>query len=231
MLQNLVSVWTFYWKMSVYSRLYYKSIDFSTYYHSHSLPFKVQWEAELVPGDTLSAATISWAKRQLAACDSKHDCLLSGGTSLLPTRVLDICHKSPDTNSVRLLASEGQTGRYACLSHCWGNPALMTKTTTKSIDAHPQGIHLSDLPRTFHDAIDVARRLEIEYLGIDSLCIIQDDSRDWDIQASRMADIYENAYVTIAATSSGDGNGGCYRRSLPTTSKRDFYTPLEVVHL
>lgn len=46
------------------------------------------------------------------------------------------------------------------------------------------------------------------------------------MQLSHMANIYENAYVTIAATSSRDGNGGCYRHSLFAGSeKRIGYSP------
>jgi Heterokaryon incompatibility protein (HET) len=32
-----------------------------------------------------------------------------------------------------------------------------------------------------------------------SLCIIQDDTIDWQIKSSKMAVIYENSYVTISA--------------------------------
>ncbi|RMJ09245.1 hypothetical protein CDV36_011121 [Fusarium kuroshium] len=43
-----------------------------------------------------------------------------------------------------------------------------------------------------------------------SLCIIQDDSNDWARESSAMANIYENAYLTIAATSSEDSSGGLF---------------------
>ena len=40
--------------------------------------------------------------------------------------------------------------------------------------------------------------------------IIQDDDDDWNRAVATMADIYENAYLTIAATASCNSNGGCF---------------------
>jgi hypothetical protein len=38
----------------------------------------------------------------------------------------------------------------------------------------------------------------IRYLWIDSLCIVQDDEKEWEVEAARMASIFENSYLTIA---------------------------------
>lgn len=148
---------------------------------------------------------------------------------LLPTRVLFLGGGgSPDVKTVRLLEDGSQRGQYVCLSHCWGNPSLMAKTTTKNLEMHLREVPVSTLPTTLQDAIDITWRLGIEYLWVDSLCILQDDEKDWETQASRMADIYENAYVTIAATSSRDGRGGFYRRNLSVdTVKRLRYLPMD----
>jgi hypothetical protein len=43
--------------------------------------------------------------------------------------------------------------------------------------------------------------------------ILQDDRDDWEEAAATMADIYENAFITIAATWSNDSNGGCFSRT------------------
>ena len=66
------------------------------------------------------------------------------------------------------------------------------------------------LPRTYQDTILVCRELGIDYIWIDSLCIVQDDVRDWREQASRMADVYELAYVTIAAVKAEDASQGLF---------------------
>jgi hypothetical protein len=44
-----------------------------------------------------------------------------------------------------------------------------------------------------------ARRLEIDWLWIDSLCIIQDSEVDWAVQAANTCDIYPTSLITIAA--------------------------------
>lgn len=53
------------------------------------------------------------------------------------------------------------------------------------------------------DAIAVTRELSVRYLWIDSLCIVQDSLEDWSHEAAQMASIYESAFLTIGATSTG----------------------------
>jgi hypothetical protein len=48
------------------------------------------------------------------------------------------------------------------------------------------------------------RKLNLYYLWIDSLCIIQDSSEDWPREAARMTQVYKNAFVTISAASATD---------------------------
>lgn len=64
------------------------------------------------------------------------------------------------------------------------------------------------LPKTFSDAILVARKLGVPYLWIDSLCIVQDDESDWAVESSQMASVYANSYLTIAAASSDSDEKG-----------------------
>lgn len=79
------------------------------------------------------------------------------------------------------------------------------------------GCHLSEMPKTFVDAITITRHLGIRHLWIDSLCICQDDPEDWARESSCMCDVYNNAHVVIAANRSGDCEGGCFhvRESRP----------------
>ena len=50
--------------------------------------------------------------------------------------------------------------------------------------------------------------MNIEYIWIDSLCIVQGDRQDWEQEAAKMASLYENSFLTIAAVDSPNGNGG-----------------------
>ena len=78
------------------------------------------------------------------------------------------------------------------------------------------GIPSSELPQTFQDAISVTRRLQIRYLWIDSLCILQDSSEDWDHESAQMHHVYGNAYVTLAADDSRDSSEGLFRGRFPS---------------
>lgn len=71
------------------------------------------------------------------------------------------------------------------------------------------GIPLNKFDPTIRDSILVTRALEIRYIWIDSLCIIQDhDARDWDEQASKMNEIYGGSTVTLVAASSNSVMNG-----------------------
>lgn len=89
-------------------------------------------------------------------------------------------------------------GRYVTLSHSWGGNVPLI-TTTKSLATHKQSVPLASLPPTFKDAIAIARKLGVQYLWIDSLCILQDSSADWETEAGLMGDVYGRSYFTIAA--------------------------------
>ncbi|OIW25942.1 HET-domain-containing protein [Coniochaeta ligniaria NRRL 30616] len=126
----------------------------------------------------------------------------------MPTRLLDV---DPEIGlgQIRLLKGANCKGFYAALSHCWGGN-LTGKTTKALLGPHSSGIEISSLCKTFQDSITTARNLGIPYLWIDSLCIIQDDPDDWKREAESMADVFANAWVTLAASASKDGSGGLF---------------------
>jgi hypothetical protein len=51
--------------------------------------------------------------------------------------------------------------------------------------------------------------------SLTSTCIVQDDADDWKDCAATMASIYENSFITIAATQSADSNQGCFGTTNP----------------
>lgn len=69
---------------------------------------------------------------------------------------------------------------------------------------------LSDLPQTIEDGVKIARHLHIRYIWIDCLCICQDDPEDWARESARMADIYSNAHIVIAAGRASNASKGCF---------------------
>ncbi|KAG4429001.1 hypothetical protein IFR05_015511 [Cadophora sp. M221] len=120
-----------------------------------------------------------------------------------PDRLLDL-----RDDRVRLVEGT-KCHRYICLSHCWGNPEKLVRTTLSKKKEFQNDIPFDTLPKTFREAID-CRRLGVDFLWIDSLCIIQDSVEDWRLQSSLMADIYENAFVTVFATKARKSSQGIY---------------------
>jgi hypothetical protein len=115
----------------------------------------------------------------------------------LPTRVIDV-GVDLEAPQVRVFETKGLQGTWVALSHCWGHVARFV-TEISNLHERTQGIVLSDLPKTFLDAIKVTRKLGYRYLWIDSLCILQDSHQDWVDESSRMQDYYSKAILTIAS--------------------------------
>ncbi|KAF8854624.1 HET-domain-containing protein [Acephala macrosclerotiorum] len=100
--------------------------------------------------------------------------------------------------------------KYATLSHCWGVDRVEVKLTKNSLAAFHDRIVLESLSKTFRDAVHITQKLGIEYLWIDSLCIIQDDPEDWRKESTAMSEVYGNSYINIAASSARNGSEGCF---------------------
>ena len=90
--------------------------------------------------------------------------------------------------------------QYAALNYCWGASKFI-QISKRTCKTYKQAVPTTALPNAFRDAILICRRLNIRYLWIDSLCILQDDMNDWANESAKMADIYEGAVLVIAATS------------------------------
>ncbi|KAH8727377.1 heterokaryon incompatibility protein-domain-containing protein, partial [Phaeosphaeriaceae sp. PMI808] len=153
-----------------------------------------------------------WLRR----CDESHRCdeRSVNTKAFLPTRLLYVGNTN-DPDSLRLDPTTGISGaKYIALSHRWGDLRDDEKknfcTTKDNIDQRLSGFNISDLPKTFQDAIKVTRELKVSYLWIDSLCIIQsgDDGKDWKSESNYMLRVYSSAYCTIAATSARNMKDG-----------------------
>jgi len=175
-------------------------------------------EHEII-SDSLHPYVLQKTSAWVNQCDDHHaSCRQSTQeATLLPTRLLDLgsLPKAADFEGIRgdpraqledtslklVEPSSGSTGRYIALSYCWGKGLPIT-TISKNLEKHKEknGIKYKQLPSTLRDAVFLTRYLGVRYLWADCLCIIQDDKADWEKEASRMADVYTNAYLTIAAT-------------------------------
>ncbi|KAK7978609.1 HET domain-containing protein [Apiospora saccharicola] len=166
--------------------------------------------AGIAKGNLLSESTSSdesfqTMKRWIQDCVQTHPDCPKGG-QFFPKRLVDV------RRNRAVLRENADMASYACLSHFWGPNQSPIRTTIDTIQDFKAEIPWDQLSNTFQDAVDIYRRLDISYIWIDSLCIIQegDDFADWKEQSIDMGRIYANAFITIAATKSKDGTGGCY---------------------
>lgn len=115
------------------------------------------------------------------------------------------------------------------LSHCWGG-VVPLRLLHENYNKFLTEIEFSEIPKTFQDAIDATRRLSVQYLWIDSLCIIQDSREDWLHESAKMHHIYQNSYLNLMAAASSNSHGGLYYTSKYPFLSIPFLVPLGDPH-
>ncbi|KAF2026798.1 hypothetical protein EK21DRAFT_115421 [Setomelanomma holmii] len=185
------------------------------------------------------------AKEWLKDCDEGHDGCQVHISHKLPTRLMDVGTTSDP--ALRLVETQHEVvhnTRYIALSHPWGDTAAYQTFVTLSKDESDTGhdiarfklsIPYGDLPRTFRDAVDCTRNLNIRYLWIDSICIIQGPDGDFPEEAKRMEDVYSGAYCVIAASRANDQRNGFLgprpqRQYVKFQPERPFYVCRTIDH-
>lgn len=149
----------------------------------------------------------SWIRDRLRECeegdgDCHFACRRRPRSLKMPSRLLDLqLHNSSE--DIRLLSGPQQNLRYVALSYCWGSRHPI-KTTSQKIEMYESRISFTELPQSFRDAVLICRSLNIRYLWIDNLCIVQDSPDDWAKESATMADVYQGAYFTLALASAED---------------------------
>ncbi|KAL3601519.1 hypothetical protein FPOAC2_05783 [Fusarium poae] len=156
--------------------------------------------------DVLSPASVG-RMNELIRLSEKEQPVKVVEKPFLPTRLLDVQASCP--SGLRLVITktdpdvwklDASQRRYAALSYCWGSrdAALKQLMTTKDVlQKHLDEIPMEKVPLTVADSIRVCRALEIRYLWVDALCIIQGDRDDWSNESFQMSSIYENSYLTL----------------------------------
>ena len=105
----------------------------------------------------------SFIRKKLCLCREQHDACRQKSAISLPKRVLDL-GEGKTMQTIKLLETNEQViEHYVALSHCWGPPGMVLKTTQATFDARVQDIDLSALPPTFRDAALLTNELGIRY--------------------------------------------------------------------
>lgn len=162
-----------------------------------------------------------FAKNCIEECRQSHEICRSGADGLfLPTRMIcvDAYQLEPNCYDVRLdentLIPPGS--RYVALSYCWGDYRPACMTTSSNLPSQMERIRWEALPATFQDAVNFTRSLDVRYLWIDSVCIMQQEcgkfdreaEADWIKEAAKMFEVYKNSYATLAALYGHDSRAG-----------------------
>ncbi|VTT69508.1 unnamed protein product [Fusarium fujikuroi] len=165
-----------------------------------------------VDRDPSSKSSCNRIRKWLDSCDSHQECAktlsmtrkVKRGRAPLPTRCIRIDKSTsvPNRLNYRLEETGGRLGEYVSLSHRWSNPET-PRSSTCLRNSHDRVAGLQsafqDIDPLFTDVLLVASQVGIQYVWIDSLCIIQDSPQDWNAEAVKMADYYQNASFTIMA--------------------------------
>ncbi|KAF2140414.1 uncharacterized protein K452DRAFT_230998, partial [Aplosporella prunicola CBS 121167] len=120
-------------------------------------------------------------------CEDNHTgCQSMVGNAVIPNLKLIDC------TSMQIIGAEPHH-KYATLSYVWGSSVQDDSKATLFSG-------LSQLPQVIQDSINIAKRLNIQYLWVDRYCIPQDDRAEKHKQIINMHLIYANAVVTFIAS-------------------------------
>lgn len=171
---------------------------------------------EDLPSNTGSRETWTTVEGWLRECSEQHHCLTNINKTWYPTRLVEIL----SDDMFRVVRSDSSSFKsergYITLSHRWGHGDF-ARLTTENISALENGQPITMLRKIFQEALLVAQKMNIPYVWIDSLCIIQagDDFADWRQESTTMAEVYSNSRCNISADWGDDYNGLFFERDDP----------------
>ncbi|KAF7509107.1 hypothetical protein GJ744_008334 [Endocarpon pusillum] len=165
-------------------------------------------------GDSAHVAILKAWLRDCDNSDQHKRCRLSKSV-FVPKRLLQV-EKNSRWSKVIETASHlsDKSVDYLALSHPWGKASSTNvhfKSDKDNIKKRMTRIRDAELPLTFRDAVEMARKLEVQYIWIDSICILQKtdtDPGDFQEEAKSMESIYASAYCVISASSAEGMNSG-----------------------
>jgi hypothetical protein len=127
-------------------------------------------------------------------CSSHSECQsYRNDTKRMPKRIIDVQVDPPV-----LIDSVERAFDYITLSYCSKIDFQKCSLTSASLETLKKGINLKNMPEFFRDTVVICRNLQIRYLWVFDLCILQDEPADWAHQVSQLRIIFGNALFTIS---------------------------------
>ncbi|CAI6096098.1 unnamed protein product [Clonostachys chloroleuca] len=105
------------------------------------------------------------------------------------------------------VSSRDHYPQFATLSYVWGREPFLrlSRDNLKHLMA-PGSLDKTPPPLTIRDALQICRGLQIQFIWVDSLCIIQDDKSDMIEIVDSMDSIYRQSVITIVAASGANAH-------------------------
>lgn len=123
----------------------------------------------------------------------------------MPERLLYVgTSEDPITKVVEI---HDQNAPYVALSYCWGAGSRLTLTKDTLSDLQ-NSIPWDIVPKTIQDAIALTRQIQISYIWVDALCVLQDSKQDWQRESVKMKDIYKNARLVFSTDRAANTDTG-----------------------
>lgn len=186
-----------------------------------------------LPSNTGAVETWSTIDKWIQDCSKHHRCMAGLNANWYPARLVErLQHERFRViRSDSILFQLGSGQRYITLSHRWGDGDFL-KLTTDNLSTLENGLPVSHLRKAFQESLIVAERMNISYVWIDSLCIIQsgDDQADWQEQSKTMERVYSNSFCNVSADWGDESNGLFFERTptlgdfVGTQTRRKFAT-------
>ncbi|KAI0007781.1 heterokaryon incompatibility protein-domain-containing protein [Xylariaceae sp. FL0662B] len=188
-----------------------ESHAYYVYFYHHS---RRQFASE-IGHRTDSQQSWNYISTRLKNCEDHHNrCKQVSGW--YPSRLIEVSGTQAEPVFRIVTKTDGVVdGPYITLSHRWF-PDGNLKLTSENLSKYQRGIPSNLMPRKYLDAAMVTRKLDVQYLWIDSLCILQDSCEDWDRESSMMGLIYQNGYCNLAAASATNSSEGLFYHRHPS---------------
>ncbi|KAK4167224.1 heterokaryon incompatibility protein-domain-containing protein [Cladorrhinum sp. PSN259] len=144
--------------------------------------------------------------------------------SVWPARMVKIL--GHDTVRIVSFDVDAMAGKFAALSYCWGPQSELSrnppyKLTSSTFVALQSGVSVLKMPLTLQHSFTLCKRLGIDYIWIDSLCILQAERRndlaaiqDWTRESTKMETVYAKSTLTIIAASGNSCHSGFLETAL-----------------
>ena len=150
---------------------------------------KTSWDVDTIAG-------------LISECESEHGSACAVKSRLTDKHELILVDVPNKCLVKKRFSGSDQPLRYAALSYVWGNQTqFLTLKENLAELQKPGALDQQQLQGVVVDSMAVVTKLKLQYLWVDTLCIVQDDHDNKMAQIRQMAEIYGSSWITIVALS------------------------------